>query len=163
MGAAPVWKADGTQIANVQVGVVEIWDILTGRQVALLSGGEIGRHPYEWAVLDDERMSAAYSVGYGASIRHHDLKTGRTDWILTYAGNGQFVKFGPDGRVLDGNPDFVDREFVCLIEEPTGATTPAEAVGFPAALLPGMTSITTRAVNTANRRTLTRCQCKNGR
>ena len=33
----------------------------------------------------------------------------------------QFVKFAPDGRLLDGNPEVVDREFACVIEQPTGA------------------------------------------
>ncbi len=117
-----VWKLDGTQIACAKPkdAVTQIWN-MQGRQLASLSGAEVGQSPFEWAKYEFTKFEQNYSGGQATTIRYRDPRTGRLEWILAMTTDKQFVKFAPDGRILDGHPEVVDREFVCIIEQPTGA------------------------------------------
>ena len=119
-GRDVVWRPDGTQIAVVSADFVQVWD-MGGRQIAAPKATNVGQPPYEWATDANLKLSENYSGGPATSIRYRDPRTGRLEWILAVTGNKQFVRFAADGRILEGDPAVVDREFVCIVEQPTGA------------------------------------------
>ncbi|TWU08791.1 Serine/threonine-protein kinase PknB [Symmachiella macrocystis] len=128
-GYEVVWKPDGTQIAVVSSDFVQVWG-MDGLQIAALRGGDVGQPPFEWATSTHVKFSENYSKGQATSIRYRDPRTGRFEWILAATRAKQFVKFAADGRVLDGNPDVVDREFVCVVQQPNGAVQILKPSGF---------------------------------
>ena len=99
------FSPDGLQVAadNRAYGV-ELWDVPTGRQIAVFTGHE--KSPSTLAFSSDGRFLVSGDLG--GVVKLWNLTTKREQWTLKRSGWIRKIVFSPDGRqllaTLDGSP-----------------------------------------------------------
>lgn len=112
------WSSDGRWIASgSRDNTLRIWSadgapkqVLRGHQGSVVS---ISWRPDSAQIL---------SSGEDGVVRLWDVATGQPQWTLVILLDGQSARLSPDGRVVSGNPELIEQEFVYVVEQTDGST-----------------------------------------
>ena len=128
------WSPDGSQFICGPFGD-QSYQVYSTNGIALkrLMRKDFERPPFDWPksliprqtglgrMLDSRRfdVNRLYTGGPSCTIQAWDARKERLRWVLAITRNRQSIKFAPDGRLLSGNPDVVEQEFVFVLETPS--------------------------------------------
>ncbi|HEY1067256.1 MAG TPA: protein kinase [Pirellulales bacterium] len=112
---AMTWTHDDAYIVTCGTpGTVRVWSVVDGQSVAHWS-----RHRYYVrGVAADPLGPRIASLEPSGALFVHDLKTGEVEWVGLSTQTGQIV-LTPAGQIVAGSPELIDRETLCVVEEPS--------------------------------------------
>jgi WD40 repeat protein len=111
------WSGDEKRIASAgRDSTIRLWSE-DGSPRAILLGHAGSVTSVDWRPHSRQLLSK----GADATIRLWDTEACRPLWILVVLPDKQSITFGPEGRMLDGDPAVFEREFRYIVEQPSGA------------------------------------------
>jgi len=111
------WSGDGRWIASgSRDSTVRLWTE-GGQPIAVLSGHAGNVYTLAWRPHSYQLLSG----GRDGTMRLWDAETQSVKWVLVVLPDKQSVTLSPAGEILAGDPAVVAREFVYIVEKPTGA------------------------------------------
>ena len=111
------WSPDGQRLASAAGdGSIWIWNSDGTRQLAL-KGHHNGVYHVAWNPRSNQIVSANYC---GRTLRSWDADTGEPQWVSVLLRNHRAVTFSADGRLLSGDPETMQREFVYVVQTESG-------------------------------------------
>jgi len=112
------WSSDSRRLASAAGdGSIWIWNI-DGTRELVLQGHQDGVRYVAWNPHSNQIVSTGYC---GRTLRSWDADAGEPQWVSVLLRNHRVVTFGPTGKLLNGDPDTIEQEFVYVVETDSGA------------------------------------------